>query len=253
VVLREGPLEFLACFAGKEHESIVRLEASATHIYMALGLIGLTPGHPPRWDDQHGTIIPPAGDLVDLSFEWEREGRRETAEAHAWLEEIEYARIPLARPWLFTGSVRLPDDTLASDRSGVGVTLVDFGDSLLALSRPHSSQTGELWVVARTEAIPAVGTPVQLVLRPAKPRSHRVEIDFRGAVFVDGRYASPTDLADLLRLARQLDPQYVQGIALRGTLRTDVRRLQEELRAFGVTLDMVRFDAATSRPTTALP
>ena len=36
---REGPLEFVACFGGKEHESILRLEARATHIFMAMGLV----------------------------------------------------------------------------------------------------------------------------------------------------------------------------------------------------------------------
>jgi len=34
VVLREGALEFFACRPGKEHESILRLEAPATHIYL---------------------------------------------------------------------------------------------------------------------------------------------------------------------------------------------------------------------------
>ena len=59
IVLRAGALEFLACRPGKEHESIVRCDAPAMHIYMALGLIGLTPGQPPRWNETHEAFDPP--------------------------------------------------------------------------------------------------------------------------------------------------------------------------------------------------
>ena len=131
VVLRRGPLEFLACGPGKEHESILRLEASATHLYLALGMIGLTPGHPPTWDQARCEFEPPAGDLVDVRCEWYEDEQHRLADAFAWLRQAEYARTPIPRPWVFAGSLRLSDGTLAADRSGVGIALVDFPDSLL--------------------------------------------------------------------------------------------------------------------------
>ncbi|MBU0617803.1 MAG: hypothetical protein KKI02_08810, partial [Planctomycetes bacterium] len=121
VVLRAGPVEFLACFAGKEHESIVRLDASAVHIYMALGLVGLEPGHPPRWDEQRGRFGPAAGDLVDVSIEWEGDGGRRAVSGVEWLREYEFARTPIDRPWVFAGSRRLRDGTLSADRGGDGI------------------------------------------------------------------------------------------------------------------------------------
>lgn len=250
VVLREGPIEFLACFPGKEHESIVRLDASATHIYMALGLIGLEPGHPPQWDERRGRFGPPTGDLVDLAIEWEAAGRRQTAAGFEWMREFEFARTPIDRPWVFAGSRRLRDGTLSADRSGEGIAVVDKPDSLLALSRNHVSRDADLWVQANTAAIPPLHTPVRVVLRPAEARSHEIRVDFRGIAFVDGHYAHPEDVADLIKLARRLSPDYLQLIRLKGTLRSDQARLQRALAAAGLPPDAVRFVQCDPAPTT---
>jgi hypothetical protein len=240
VVLRAGPVEFLACFPGKEHESIVRLAASAVHIYMALGLLGFEPGHPPRWDEQRGCFGPPDGDLVDVTIEWERDGVRQTVSGFEWLRECEYARTPIDRPWVFTGSRRLSDGALSADHGGDGIAVVDKPDSLLALSRNHVSRDAELWAEANTAAIPPTHTRVRVVLRPARLRAYDVQVDFRGAAFVDGRFVHPEDLADLIKLARQLSPERIQTVRLRGTLRADAEQLRQRLLEAGVSRDAFR-------------
>ncbi|MFH1745431.1 MAG: YdjY domain-containing protein [Planctomycetota bacterium] len=248
VVLRRGPLEFLACGAGKEHESILRLEASATHIYMALGLIGLTPGHPPQWNERECRYDQPAGDLVDISVQWHSAGQWHSASTFDWLNDLEYARPPIARPWIFAGSLRLADGSLASDHSGVGLALVDFPDSLLALSSGHSSSVGDLWVTANTPAIPPTNTSVLLILRTAQPRVYKVQLDFRGALYVDGRFTRIADFADLLKLARQTDPTYVQVVSVKHTLKSDVQAIRNTLKKFGVPAEAIKF-----RPTSESP
>jgi hypothetical protein len=249
VVLRRGPLEFYACGSGKEHESILRLHASAAHVYLALGLIGVSPGHPPVWDDSLGEYAPPAGDLVEISCEWKEGGKQCRADAWTWLREIEYARPPLSRPWVFGGSVRLENGALAADRSGAGVALVDFSDALLSLSRGHSSRNAELWVEANTDAIPPLDTPVRLVLRPARRHAYRITLDFRGQTFVDGRWAALKDVADLLRMAGQVDPQRTQDINTAGTLRSDVAQVRHRLAQLGVPTETFRFVPATDATT----
>jgi len=248
VVLRRGPLEFLACFSGKEHESILRFDAAAMHIYMALGLIGLQPGHPPAWDEARGDFGPAAGDLLDIACAWERDGREQQVDAFGWLREIEYARTPLARPWVFAGSIRLSDGSVAADRSGVGVALVDFSDSLVCLSHSYSSRAPELWVEANSDAIPPVGTRVRVLFRPARPRDYRVAVDFRGQLAVDGRWTAPDDLADLLRLTCKLDPQRVQLIRVEEALRSDVQLVQRRLAECGVPSDAVQFKRESDGP-----
>ncbi len=241
IVLRSGPLEFFACFPGKEHESIIRLEAAAAHVYMALGLMGLTPGHPPVWDEGQGRFLPAEGDLVDVGVEWEEAGARREIRPCEWMTEIEYGRPPRDVPWVFAGSIRRGGNRLAADISGAGIALVDFPDSLLSLTRGFSSRNELLWVVAEPAAIPALQTPVRVVLRPASARAHEVRIDLHGEAFVDGSLAEADELADLLLIARRQNPGQVQTIQLEGTLESDAQRWSELLARAGVPEGTVRF------------
>jgi hypothetical protein len=252
VVLRHGPLEFFACRPGKEHESILRLNASATHIYMALGLIGLSPGHPPIWSDAKGDYERPTGDLLDIECEWEEDGRWRRVNAFEWLREIEFARQPVPRPWVFAGSLRLADGELAADRSGAAIALVDFPESLVALSGRHSSSNAELWLEANGDRIPPAGTQVRLVLRAARAPRYQVQLDFRGEAFVNGRYVAVAELADLLLLARQLDAGRIQPVYMSGVLRGDQQELVRQLRAAGCPDGAIRIEACASRPAPAV-
>lgn len=231
IVLREGPLEFLACGPGKEHESIVRLDAAAEHLYAALGLAGFTPDTPPRWDASAERFSSPRGDLVSIRVRYQRSGKQQEVGAFDWVREIEYARPARAVPWVFAGSQRVDADHLAAGRSGAYVALVDFPDNLLSLSRRHSNRNAALWAEARTEVIPPLDTPVTLVFAPPRVPRPAMAIDARGDLIVDGRIEPLGAAADLIRMARQLDPQYVQTITTRGALHSDTRRIATALRA----------------------
>lgn len=248
IVLRHGPLEFFACFAGKEHESIVRLEAAAVHVYMALGLIGLAPGRPPTWDEAGGRFLPAEGDLVEVRVEWEEGGARRSARPCDWLTEIEYARRPRDVPWVFAGSIRRADERLAADLSGAGIALVDFPDSLLSLTRGLSSRNELLWAVAEPAAIPELQTGVRVVLCAATPREHVVRIDFRGEALVDGALAGVDELIDLVSIARRLNPGYVQTIELERALESDVQRWNELFLRAELPGGAVRYERSVSEP-----
>jgi len=234
VVLRRGPLEFFACLSGKEHESILRLEAAGVHIFIALGLVGLLPGHPPIWDESRQSYSRPAGELVEIVCRWEADGRLQSASPFDLLREIEFTRRPIERPWVFCGSIVLPDGSLACDRTGAALALVDFPEALLALSRGGSSENSRLWAEANPESVPPVGTKVLLLLRPAQSRCRRVELDFRGQTWLDGRFVSLPDLIDVLLLERQLDPLRMQTVSVRGALRSDLADLRRSLAEAGL-------------------
>jgi hypothetical protein len=72
--------------------------------------------------------------------------------------------------WLFTGSQRQEDGTFAADFEGTLVTVVDFPSSVLGPPALHSDSDAELWLKARTEVIPPIGTRVVMILRPAATR-----------------------------------------------------------------------------------
>ena len=135
VVLNEGPLELIACFHSKEHESVVKFDCKALHLFMALGLSGLTPGHPPRWNDATSGYEPAEGDLVDVWIEYDVAGTTKREHPFAWLREMEFDRNPLPRPLVFAGSKLLDADTIASDMNGVGISIVDQAESLICLTR----------------------------------------------------------------------------------------------------------------------
>lgn len=234
VVLREGPLEFLACTRGKEHESLIRLRAPGTQLFMALGLIGLSPGAPPRWNDDAGRFDPAEGDALDIDVEWPAAGAAARAGAASWIRSTADGMPALPRPWVFAGSIRRPDGRLACDGSGGTVALVDFPDNLIGLSRAHSSRNDELWAEANTDMIPPVGTSVTLVLRAARPRPWRPVVDELALARVAGRVIGAEDLADLITSSARIPGSEPVEIELRGTLLADQRRLERELSAAGV-------------------
>ena len=247
VVLREGSLEFFACLPGKEHESIVRLDASAAHIYQALGLIGLEPGAPPRWDADGGGYEPAQGALVDITVEWHAGNEQRTALPSEWLREIDTLRQPLARPWLFAGSIVRGDHQLEADITGAGVALVDHPDALLSQSQRHSNSDAQLWVQADTQHIPALETSVTLVFVSATPPQYELTIDWRGCWRADGRFVSTPTVADLIGLMRRARPDESVIIRTQTVFDTDLRRAQRDLQEFEIPASAVRFET-TSQP-----
>ena len=241
VALRSGPLEFFACFPGREHESVLLIQATAVHVYQALGLIGLTPGTPPRWDEPNQAFADATGDLVDVSCMWEDAGVTRQVPAAEWMRAVEYGRPPLPRPWVFAGSLVRPDGSLAADASGAGVAVVDFADVLLAYSRHFDSHNEDLWVTANAAAIPPAGTPVTLVLRPAAAPSHRFALEGPGVCRVDGHFTAPEDFADLVYLQRRLKPDALVTVSVSGVLEADVAELAALLAGAGVPADALRW------------
>lgn len=168
VVLRKGALELFAYSRAqvpKEHETILRAEVSCERVYQALGLIGLTPGRPTRYDEATKSVQLPTGDPVDVLVKYEIEGKPREHSACEWMLDAA-KKTPMNRThWLFTGSRREEDGSFAANIEGTLVTVVDFPSSLLGLPASHSDSDSQLWLLANTEAIPPVGTKVKLILR----------------------------------------------------------------------------------------
>jgi len=199
VVLRRGPLEYFACRPGKEHESIVLIEPAATHVCMALGLVGLVPGRPPRWDEARQRWIAPTGDQVDVLVLYEQLGRWRCVDAWEWMLAGEPPRTPLSQPWVFSGSLTQPDGQLLADRDGDFLAVVDKPAALLCLADAHTDANDQLWCVANPERIPPTGTRVWLVLRAARPREWQITLAADGKLTLDGRPISAKRLATLLQ------------------------------------------------------
>jgi hypothetical protein len=202
VVLREGPLELFACSPRtKEHESIVSVPAKAMHIYQALGLVGLTPGKPLRFDEEAKRWEEPRGDRVELRVRYTDERGTHIVASEQW---VSYAKglnpaPPVVLDWIFAGSTNLPDGRLAADVDGTVACVVDFESALITLSSRHSADNEELWLTANTKEIPPRGTKCTLLIRS----NHRptVELDLvdEHTVRYKDQSLSAEQLAKMLR------------------------------------------------------
>ncbi len=188
VVLREGALELFACSPRtREHESIVSVAARPRRIYEALGLIGLAPGAPIRFDEDSESFWPPYGAPVAISVRYEREGRTVTDDISRWMRRAGADQPLTERFWVFAGSLRFDEGRFGADLDGTVVCVVDFDTALLALPQNYSSSDEQLWLEANTPAIPPEGTRCTLIFRAADVARLDVAIGRGGELVMDGR------------------------------------------------------------------
>lgn len=170
VALDTGWLEQAVCSVGtREHESILTVAAPPSTLHAALLLAGFQPGHPGSWRGQ--ARVPPAGDALSLCV---RVNGAETPLA-AWVHDPVRGAVFPDQAWVFAGSAIRPNtramgpgEHYVADMTGSVVGIVTFGDEVIAFEQVLSDQAdvdAPTWQV-RTSAVPPVGTPVQLIIRP---------------------------------------------------------------------------------------
>lgn len=181
VCLREGTLELVATVkGGKEHESIVAIDAKPMHVHAALLLLGALPGNPAmrkpvRGETDRWVDVAPAGGAVDVFLVFSEEGKKPVERPIRDFikpsdEDAAKARAFPTDTFLFTGSLLVEAGPgprkYACDESGNVISLVTFGDEVLGLSEFHSNENNSLMWQVDGEKLPAVGAKVILRLRP---------------------------------------------------------------------------------------
>lgn len=234
VIMREGAIELFACSPKqREHESVVRFEGLPTHLYQAMGLIGLTPGHPDRFDD-NGKFVVASGDFVDVEVRYlSPDGQTQQVPIERWLKPAE-GDAPIGRlPWVFAGSTPLEGGKgITSDVEGTVVALVEFGSSLIALPEYHSESNTELWLRPRTERIPPVGTKAQLIIRAAPMR---LRVEAAGKLRMGSRAITRDELAQLVKERVTADPGLRVEIAVAKDAKVlEVKSLVQMLRGLKI-------------------
>ncbi len=227
VVLREGMLELFACSPDtREHESIVRINARPTHVYQALGLLGLEPGSPPRWDPETERGFAATGPRLRLRVRYQRDGRLHTDGIHRWMWDIMNGQPAPATHWVFSGSLRDEPGRLAADFEGTVVCVVDFQAAPISLPQSYSDRNEDLWLRPHAERIPPLGSPCVLLIQ-AVPESLRIiRIGRYGRLTLDGRRVGRVALA--AELARDLStyPELtIEVVADPAALQADVKAI----------------------------
>lgn len=171
ISLREGFLEMFACKKGtKEHESIVALQSRAYVIHAALLAVGAKPGTPVRYQP---TFAPPTGTEVEIEVRWlDEQGQWQTARAQDWIRDAD-SKQPMQQSWVFAGSGMWKDEQTGKNyymaEAGDVICVSNFSSAMLDVPIESSQSNEGLLFEAHPERIPALGTPVRLVLRPKQP------------------------------------------------------------------------------------
>ncbi len=238
VALREGALELFACatdvYGGdKTHESIVLLHARPLHVYQALGLIGLRPGRPAQWNPKTEKLIPATGQPLELRVEWLDDGVRRQVDVCEWMQrEKGPAKRLEPLPWVFAGSGPRPEGGILADEDGTVATVVDFDGSIICLSELHPSDYSQLWIAARTKAVPQLDMPCTLIVRAA---ALRLSMDRFGRITLDRRQLDPDAVVKEVRryLKGRADGLVIILVAPTA-LKADVDALRQHLRKAGI-------------------
>jgi hypothetical protein len=164
ICLREGMLEMFACPKGtKEHESIVAVNSKAQLVHTALLAIGAQAGHPVQYDPEYKTAT---GSTIRVEVLWKDDkGALVRRRAQEMIRHVK-TRDTLKHSWVFAGSGFWEENgqRYYQAEGGELICLSNFSTALLDLPIESPQQNAQLLFEAFTESIPAIGTPVRLVL-----------------------------------------------------------------------------------------
>jgi hypothetical protein len=168
VSLRRGMLEMFACIRNtKEHESVVTADTQAFLVHAGLLRLGAEPGHPAQFVPE---FKPPTGTEIEVTVEWrDAAGKLQTAKAQDWIRDLKTGKA-MTYPFVFAGSRFWTDEETGKQyyqaEGGDFICVSNFGTASLDIPVESSQSNDALEFEAFTERIPALGTPVRLVLKP---------------------------------------------------------------------------------------
>lgn len=265
VVFRAGPLELLACSPRtREHESILQVPARPLRIFEALGLIGLEPGAPVRYDERADRWLPAHGQKLSLRVLADFPFGKTTIPVEAWMVRIDRPQDDMEPiPWVFAGSERYADGAFGADEDGTVVCVVDFPTALIAVGESHSAANEALWLAATPRFIPREGTLCTLIVSA----HHEPALTVR--ILTDGRLRIADKDTDVKSLAARYkdmtDPKpaaagpgtaqagtaarlvVIQFIAAADTRDEIIRSCFEELQSLGLPPTAMLFDPRSTR------
>lgn len=170
------PLEFFCVSSnGPEHETVLRSSAKPHHLHLAMLMLGLEPGMPAGYSPADRRSIPPRGPALEISCEFEKDGKTIVAPAYRMMRGIETKKEMPPNTWVFVGSRMLEDGVYAADATGYLVSIVNFDMTVIDLPKLASSDNETLEWEYNSDLVPPAGTKVTMIIEPAKAPESEVE------------------------------------------------------------------------------
>jgi hypothetical protein len=173
VVCRRTDLleQFMCRKMTKEHEAIVSADIDARHLHAALLGTGADAGSPVKFQPRYQ---PARGTVIKVYVQYMEKGRTIKVPAQHWVRNIKTKK-ELEHDWVFAGSCQFPNrlDPKAPPFYGANdgdvICLANFETALLDLPIASSKDNDDLVFEAFTDHIPALETPVVVILEPVLP------------------------------------------------------------------------------------
>jgi hypothetical protein len=169
VCLREGLLEqLLTRKRTKEHEAILAADIDARDLHLALTLTGAEPGKVVQFRPK---LAAPTGTPIKISLEYKKDGKTVRVSAKEWIRNIK-SKKDFPTDWVFAGSTLIPDPLdktklpFYGANDGDVIAIVNFESSCLDVPFLNTKDNDDLAYEAHTERIPALKTPVTVILEP---------------------------------------------------------------------------------------
>jgi hypothetical protein len=172
VVQRQARLEQLLCRKlTKEHEAILAADMDARHIHAALLAAGAEAGSPVQYEIPGERKYKPAhGTRIKVSVQYKDKDKVVTLPAQQWVRHVKTKK-DLEYEWVFAGSrfTPHPDPKEQPDYAaniGDVICVSNFDTAMLDLPVASTKSDDDLEYEAHTERIPALNTPVTIILEP---------------------------------------------------------------------------------------
>ena len=170
VCLREGMLEQLMTRKRtKEHEAILAADIDARELHVALTLAGAEAGKTVQFRPK---LAPPTGTTVKIFLEYkDKNDKVVRVPAQQWIRNVKTKK-DFHTDWVFAGSVFIPDPLDKKKKPFYGandgdvITVVNFESACLDVPFLSTKDNADLDFQAHTDRIPALKTPVAVILEP---------------------------------------------------------------------------------------
>ncbi|QQE10768.1 hypothetical protein JD969_14845 [Planctomycetota bacterium] len=174
-------LELIVCKPNsREYESIISSNARPSHIHLALITLGFQPGKPQQTVKQNNkwSLIPPTGDPIQINIQYKdpKTSKLITRPVTDFILLRHTGKPMPPTNFLFTGS-DFHDDLdgnpqYMADVNGSFISLVHFGDDLIAPPNNVNSANDEQRYQPNIDLLPPDKTPVKVIL--SKPSTQSI-------------------------------------------------------------------------------
>ena len=144
-------LEFIATTKGgfKSYESAIELDTDAISFNLAMLLLGLDKSRAVL-SRYHFDPEPPQGDPVEIWIEWEAGGQTHRVRGEQLVYNESSKETLPESPWVYTGSVFMPDGSYLAERDGVLIGFVHTPAPIIESPLPDGVGNYGSWILNPT-------------------------------------------------------------------------------------------------------